>query len=41
MSGEKPMPGTTADGSNAACSIWAKKLSGLRFRVIVPTLMSG
>ena len=35
------MPGTSADGSNAACSIWAKKLSGLRLSVIVPTLISG
>ena len=34
------MPGT-ADGSNAACSISAKKFSGLRFNVIVPTLISG
>ncbi len=35
------MPGTTADGSKAACSTCAKKLSGLRLRVIVPTLMRG
>ena len=35
------MPGTSALGSNAACSIWAKKFSGLRFSVIVPTSISG
>ena len=41
LSGENPMPGTSADGSNAACSISAKKFSGLRSRVIVPTSISG
>ncbi len=35
------MPGTKLDGSNVACSIWAKKFSGLRFSVIVPTLIRG
>ncbi len=35
------MPGTRFDGSNDDCSIWAKKFSGLRFRVIVPTLIFG
>ena len=40
-SGENPIPGTSADGSNAACSICAKKFSGFRFSVIVPTGISG
>ena len=35
------MPGTVLPGENAACSIWAKKLSGFLFRVIVPTLIIG
>ena len=37
MSGDRPMPGTVLPGEKAACSIWAKKFSGLRFSVIVPT----
>jgi hypothetical protein len=41
LSGENPIPGTTADGSNADCSICAKKLSGFLSSVIVPTLISG
>src|ERR1035437_10167235 len=35
------MPGTVLPGENAACSIWAKKLSGFLFRVIAPTLIIG
>jgi hypothetical protein len=35
------MPGTSALGSKAACSTSAKKFSGLRLSVMVPTVMSG
>ena len=31
------MPGTTCATQNATCSVSAKKLSGLRFRTILPT----
>jgi hypothetical protein len=35
------MPGTVLPGENAACSICAKKSSGLLFSVIVATVISG
>jgi hypothetical protein len=35
------MPGAVFPAENAACSIWAKKLSGFLFSVIVATLISG
>ena len=41
LSGLAAMPGTKFAGENAACSISAKKFSGLRFRVCVPTLTNG
>ena len=41
LSGDSPMPGTVLPGENAACSICAKKFSGLRFSVIFPTRTSG
>ncbi len=35
------MPGTVLPGENAACSISAKKFTGLRLSVSVPTGISG
>jgi hypothetical protein len=35
------MPGTRFEGENAACSISAKKLRGLRFSVKWPTGIKG
>src|SRR5690242_705737 len=41
LSGERPIPGTVLPGEKAACSICAKKFSGLRLSVMVPTRISG
>ena len=41
LSGLMSMPGTVFAGENAACSICAKKFSGLRLSVCTPTSISG
>ena len=41
LSGLMSIPGTVLAGAKVACPICAKKLSGLRVRVCVPTLRRG